>query len=385
MEEGPLGDGLPDRRLLQRYARSLPAQPSLSDQLAEAIHHLHEAGGSDNPLILAKGLELLVRHLGGALATLVMPHGNAHETSWWYPESEEAEPPRPVSEFCTWLTAHPERILAIRDLRTDAHTAHQEELRGFPYQAALGCALRRGETARALVFVFFDQPQAFPRTAFALLESVAGFMARVLEVEELKHSVNRLEDALAITRAVMEDNSTWDPETDLPNLRYLEIWQKALLASDQRPSSLMVAECQVTLRSKRDVARIRAAAEGIRACDLLVRAGRDRFLLIFRNTPRSMAHTMLLRLRTQLGNPPLGATVWIPGPESHGLDSCRPHLEAALAESRATVLPTLVWSLPEGWKDESDARKSGEPKPWQPATLAVKPGGPTRQNSGKTS
>ena len=86
---------------------------------------------------------------------------------------------------------------------------------------------------------------------FALLDAVAGFMGRVVEIEDLKLSLHRLEESLAITRAVMEDSSIRDAETDLPNLRYLEVWQRALLGSDQRPESLVVAEFHLGLGAAR--------------------------------------------------------------------------------------------------------------------------------------
>jgi GGDEF domain-containing protein len=199
-------------------------------------------------------------------------------------------------------------------------------------------------------------------------------MGRVVEIEDLKQSLNRLEDALAITRAVMEDSSTRDAQTDLPNLRYLEIWEKALLGSDQRPKDMVVAECHVTIRNKKDVARVLKAAEGVRAGDLVVRVAPGRFQIIFQHTPRSVAHILLLRFRMQLEGAPMGATLWIPGPEGLGLDSCQPCLDAALAESRAMEQPALVWHLPEGFQEEPLPRKRSAPKPttpqrWEPPTL----------------
>ena len=176
-----------------------------------------------------------------------------------------------------------------------------------------------GDGVKALLFVFFDRTRAFPRAEFALLEAVAGLIGQVIEIEDLKQSLTRLEDALAITRAVMEDSSVRDPETDLPNLRYLEIWQKAMLGSEHRPESLVVAECRVTIRNRKDVARILKAAEGVRAGDLVVRVAPGRFLIIFQHTPRSIAHIQLLRLRTQLDSAPMGATLGIPGPERRGV------------------------------------------------------------------
>lgn len=367
---------MPDQRLLNRYSKRLsPALASL-DRLAQAIHALHRSGGSGDPFFLSRSLEMLVEHLGAAQATLVMVAGGEAETRWWHPEQEEEEPPLAIPTFCEWLLEHPERTLAIRDMATGPHV---ELLAKGPAPAhkaaALGCALRQGEAVKALLFVFFDQTRSFPRAEFALLEAVAALIGRVIEIEDLRQSLHRLEDALAITKAVMEDSSIRDAETDLPNRRYLEIWQKAMLGSSNRPTSLVVAECLVKVQNRKDVARILKAAEGVRAGDLVVRMAANRFLVIFQHTPRSIAHILLLRFRTQLGSAPMGATLWIPGPEGLGLEAIQERLDAALAESRAMEQPGLVWHLPEGQKEEPPPQRKPvrrapeEPRPWQPITL----------------
>ena len=366
---------MPDQRLLNRYVRRLAPGGTALDRLAQAIHALHHTGGAGDPFFLSKSLELLVEHLGASQATLVMVSGTVAETRWWHPEQEGEEPPAAVPSFCEWLLAHPERTLVVRDMATGPHAPNLVDPQSLSYRAALGSAIRQGDGIKALLFVFFDRTRAFPRTEFALLEAVAGLIGRVIEIEDLKQSLNRLEDALAITRAVMEDSSVRDPETDLPNLRYLEIWQKAMLGSEHRPESLVVAECRVAIRNRKDVARILKAAEGVRAGALVVRVAPGRFLIIFQHTPRSVAHIQLLRLRTQLDSAPMGATLWIPGPERQGLESFQPRLDAALAESSAMAQPALVWHLPEGVAEEPPARKdstaprAAAPQRWEPPTL----------------
>jgi GGDEF domain-containing protein len=286
--------------------------------------------------------------------------------------------------------ANPERTLVVRDMETGPHSADLVEPKALPHRAVLGCALRQKDGVKALLFVFFGRTRAFPRAEFALLEAVAGLIGQVIEIEDLKQSLTRLEDALAITRAVMEDSSVRDPETDLPNLRYLEIWQKAMLGSEHRPERLVVAECRVAVRNRKDVARILKAAEGVRAGDLVVRVAPERFLIIFQHTPRSVAHILLLRLRMQLDGAPMGVTLWIPGPEGQGLASCQPRLDAALAESQAMAQPALVWRLPEGVADEplppkrSMAPAHSTPQRWEPPVLQIPSGNiPVTASSGK--
>lgn len=370
---------MPDQRLLKRYLRRLAPGATALDRLAQAIHALHHTGGARDPFFLSKSLEMLVEHLGASQATLVMVSGTVAETRWWHPEQEEEEPPAAIPSFCDWLLAHPERTLVVRDMASGPHAPNLTDPQSLSYRAALGSAIRQAEGVKALLFVFFDRTRTFPRAEFALLEAVAGLIGRVIEIEDLKQSLNRLEDALAITRAVMEDSSVRDPETDLPNLRYLEIWQKAMLGSEHRPESLVVAECRVTVRNRKDVANVLKAAEGVRAGDLVVRAAAGRFLIIFQHTPRSVAHVLLLRLRLQLGGVPMGATLWIPGPDRQGLESCQPRLESALAESQAMPQPALVWHLPEGVAEvvpeeppprkDPAAPRTPAPQRWEPPRL----------------
>ena len=366
---------MPYQRLLNRYARRLAPGGAALDHLAGAINALLQAGGTGDPFFLAKSLELLVNYLGAAQATLVMVSGASAEIRWWHPEVANEQAPLPIPSFCSWLIEHPERTLVVRDMATGPHVEHLVDPGLVVHKAALGCALRQGEGVKSLLVAFFDRPRAFSRGDFALLEAVAGFMGRVLEIEELKQSLTRLEDALAITQAVMEDSSTRDPETDLPNLRYLEIWQKAMMASEHRPESLVVAECQVAMKGRKDAARIRKAAKGIRAGDLMVRVAPGRFQIIFQHTPRSIAHILLLRLRMQMEGAPMGATLWVPGLEGLGLDSCQPRLDDALKESRAMAQPALVWHLPEGFVDEPPPMKRippiqvAAPRRWEPPTL----------------
>ncbi|MBI1753845.1 MAG: hypothetical protein HY014_09180 [Acidobacteria bacterium] len=365
---------MPDHRLLKRYARRFRSEAASLEALSRAIHALLQAGGAGDPFFLSRGLELVVKHLSASQATLVMVSGASVETRWWFPEAGNEPPPAPISSFCEWLLEHPERILVVRDMASGPHVPFLIDPPSIPHGAALGCALRQGEGVRALVFAFFGQPKAFSRGDYALLEAVAGFMGRVLEIEDLKQSLNRLEDALAITQAVMEDSSTRDPETDLPNRRYLDIWEKALLSSERRPDSFVVAECEMEAKGRKDAARIRKAAEGIRAGDLMVRTSPGRVQIIFRHTPRSIAHILLLRLRTQLEGAPMGATLWVPGREGLGLESCQSRLEAALAESRAMEQPGLVWHLPDGVAPEPPpqkrpARPSASLPRWEPPPL----------------
>ena len=350
----------------RRWVRTGPGGAGGLDHLATAIHGLLQAGASEDPWLLGQGLRLLHHHLGATLTSLVMVEPGGLETRWWHPERLGETAPAPPGEPCRWLLAHPERILA----QPEARGARRS---GGP-GALLGCVLHQGGGARAILLASFQDPRPLRRTEVALLESVAMFLSQVLEVEELKRSVQGLEEALALTQAVVEDSSVRDAETDLPNRRYLEIWEHALVASGHTLHGLVVAEFQMPVRTRKDAARIRKAVVGIRAGDLVVRLGPDRFRVVFRHTPQSLAHILLLRLRTRLGGVPMGATLWEPGPGG-GLGSGIPRLERALAHSRTGHSPGLVWALPEGAPGAEPLgavpirKPAAPPLPWLPPTL----------------
>lgn len=354
------------RRCVRRWFRPGLEGAGGLGHLASAIRGLLRAGESTDPWLLGQGLRLLHQHLGADRTSLVMVESGGLDTRWWHPERLGEAAPAPPEEPCQWLLAHPERILAQPDARGGRR-------RGGP-GALLGCVLRQGDGVRAILLASFQAPRPLRRTEVAILESVALFLGQALEVEDLKRSVQGLEDALAITQAVVEDSSIRDAETDLPNRRYLEVWEHALLASGHAPPSLVVAEFQMAVTSRKDAAWIRKAMVGIRAGDLVVRLGPDRFRVVFRHTSQPLAHILLLRLRTRLGGVPMGATVWEPGPGG-GLESCSPRLERALARSRSGSPPGLVWLLPEavpqgGRTGEVRTRRAAPlAHPWRPPTL----------------
>ena len=361
---------MPAPQPARRFARRSPKAQASLDRLADAIHTLHQASAAGDPFLVARGLEVLTEHLGGSLATLVTVGGTTMDTRWWHPESPEALAPEPIRPLCEWMASHGERVLVIQDMDTGPHLNGAEELRLLPHRAALASTLHRGGGVQTLLFVFFDQPRAFSRMDFALLETVGGFLGRMLESEDLKQSVARLEDALAITQAVMQDSAIRDPDTDLPNRHYLEVWEKALLGLEDRPTSLVVAECRFRLADKATRTRLRQAAESVRASDLVVRIGQDRFQVILRQTPRHRADLQLHRFLSHLGGAPMGATLWIPGPQGLPLASCGTLLQEAVEESLRMVIPNLVWRLPAPAAEApAPPEPPGKPTPWQPPVI----------------
>lgn len=358
------------RRFSRRYLERLHNGREALDHLFNALQALLRSSSGEDPLFLAHGLDLLVEQLGADLAYMVSMEGKNFETRWWSPDQGEEEPPAAVPAFCRWMAEHPERTMVLRDLAKDGRL---QGVVGKAVKAALGVTLWRGGEAKAFVFVHFPKPQRFGRAELALLSAVAGFMSRCLEVEDLKASMGRLENALAITKAVMEDSSIQDPSTDLPNLRYLDIWLKANLVGVRKPEPMAVALLRAPASSRKDIARLRSAAEQIRGGDLLVTLGEGRFLLLLLGVTKGLAHILLSRLRVQLDEAPMGVTLWLPGQDDPALDSARRRAEDALRASEADPRKAITWTVIEPTPAPAVAPPAVEaqgPRIWRPKPLA---------------
>jgi hypothetical protein len=330
------------RHLKSRYARRLAPGRRALEELVEAIQTLLQVTSKEDPLFLVHGLELLVAHLHCARAILVTVAGSVLETQWWSPDGRTV--PERVPSLCRWLLENPHRTLVLRDVPQDLNWRDDPDLRRQGIQAAAGAALWENGTVRGLVLLHFEAPRPFSRAELALLTAVAGYLSRILEIETLKSTLRDLENSLAITRAVVEDSSIQDPATDLPNLRYLEIWLKANLAAASREQEVMtVAEWYLSVESSEGLRRMKEVAERIRGGDLLVSMGHGRFLLVLQRTPKGLGQIFLHRLRPKLGPLPMGATLWVPGVDDIRLDSVLKRLEHAVEESRAQTTPDLVW------------------------------------------
>ena len=330
-------------RLQNRYRGRLRPPQGILDSLGGALHTLLRATPSQDPFFLGHGLDLLLLRLGGDLAYIVTVKADALETRWWTPEGPEV--PRPVQAFCRTLLENPHRTLVLRDCAQTSFLEDRRELQAQDIRAAAGATLWSDDRVKGMVFIHFKAPHAFTRPELALLDAVAGFLSRVLEVEELKSSLRNLETALDITRAVVEDSSIQDPATDLPNLRYLEIWLKAKLGKLRKNRAPMTV---AAFFAPGPGTRVREMAEGVRGGDLVVSEGHGRYLVVLQRTSRKTGHAFLERLRGKLGQVPMGATLWSPGLDDPAFASVRKRLDQALGESRSQTEPQLVWNLADG-------------------------------------
>jgi len=336
------------RHVRKRYVRSLPSAGSALDELVEAIQTLLQVTSREDPLFLAHGLELLVQHMHADQAFLVILDGSVFRTQWWFPEHPGEKAPVAVPSLCSWLLENPHRTLVLRNIAKDGRWKEDPDLRALGIRAAAGTTLMVGGSLKGMVFLHYAKAHTFTRAEMAILTAVTSYLARILEIENLKSALRDLENSLAITRAVVEDSTIQDLATDLPNLRYLEIWMKANLVAASREHDVMtVAIWSLKPDAPDGVKRVREVAERIRGGDLLVSMGHGQFLLILQRTPKGLGQVFLTRLREKLGDLPMGATIWVPGVDDVRLESTRKRLEGALGESQALAKPTLVWRLPD--------------------------------------
>jgi hypothetical protein len=111
---------------------------------------------------------------------------------------------------------------------------------------------------------------------------------------------------------------------------------------------MAVAMFRAPVKSRKDLGRLRLAAEQIRGTDLVVAAGENRFLVLLLGATKGLAHILLMRLRNQLDGVPMGATLWLPEADDPGLEGARKRAEDALRESDENEPKALVWRLPDG-------------------------------------
>lgn len=344
-QEAPL-PGLDTRKIAQRYRRRLAPERGSLDALLDALKTLLQVTGHNDPFFLARGLELLWKHLEADQAYLVTIEDVSLAAQWWVPEVPGQAAPRCVPGLCRWLLENPHRTLVVPNVARDLNWKEDPDLVGMGIGAVAATTVWCGLRPRGMVFLIYSQPHPFSRTQLALLQSVAGVLGHLLEVEELKQSLEQLENALAITRAVVEDSSIEDPASHLPNLRYLEIWLAANLSVKVREREIMtVAEWELDPGLPDLAQRIKETAARVRGGDLLVSMGHGRFLLVLQRATQSMGDVFLRRLLPVIGCQAMGATLWVPGVDDTAFESVRKRLSQALEQANRPAKPGLVWRL----------------------------------------
>ncbi|MBI3130635.1 MAG: hypothetical protein HYZ13_04695 [Acidobacteria bacterium] len=318
-------------RLPRRVVVRARSQASLEGHL-RAYDQLLRRATEAAPALFSHSLEHLQKHLRVDTVLLARPVGEEWVAAWQFPDANRRTPGAPAR----WAMDYPGRTLVIRDARGDERWAGHPDMQGLGALAAV--SVWEGGVPGGALLALSDHARTFTRPEVALLHAVSGLLGKALEVEALKVDLHRLQEALALTEAVVEDSALQDGATGLPNRRYLEIWLKANLYLARRRAEPM-AVVRWTQPPK-ELRLLRAVAESLRGEDLLICEGQGRCLLLLPRTPKGGAQILIHRLRQKLGNLPMAATLWEPEQDDLQLASVRARLE--LAQTEAQALPKAV-------------------------------------------
>ncbi len=323
------------RQALPRPVRVKPRPlPALGRQL-RAYDQLLRRAAEAAPALFAHSLAHLRAHLKAEAVLLAREGVAGWEAPWQDPEEGARRPPESA---CRWVQDYPGRTLVIRDAAQDGRWSGHPDLRGIGALAAV--AVWEGGVPRGALLALGGRPRAFTRPELALLHAVAGLLGKAQEVETLKLDLHRLQEALALTEAVVEDSSLQDRVTGLPNRHYLDIWLKANLFLARRRGEPMTVAAWT--QPPAELKLLRAVAESLRGEDLMVCEGQGRCLLLLPRTPKGGGQILLHRLRQKVGELPMVSTLWDPEQDDHQLVSVRQRLAEGMA--RAQARPTgVIW------------------------------------------
>jgi len=154
--------------------------------------------------------------------------------------------------------------------------------------------------------------RTFSGKDIATVKAVAGVFEKILEIEQLKHDLRLTQDSLDLTQAVVEDSLLESQTSRLPNLRFLNVWTKAVLFLARRSGEPMALVRWRMALTPASLEALETVADALRGEDLLVDMGKEEFLLLLPRTNRAGAEVLLGRIRPILGPVPMGATLWSP-------------------------------------------------------------------------
>lgn len=334
--------------------RSASPRRGLADHL-EALGGLVDCLSPDPTHLFDQGLALLVDHLRVDRALICRATDLGIEVIWWATASGRA-PDLADQElahaFCPQVLAAPGGSLVLRDARREGSWASPAAARRSGVRAYLGVSLSRTGPVVGVLSVDGARAKTFSRGEVAMVKGVAALFGKILEIEQLKHSLRLTQDNLDLTRAVMEDGLLEAPGSRLPNLRFLDIWLRAGLFMARRRGEPMALVRWGLPPHRAGLRALRKAARGLRGEDLLVDLGRDEYLLLLPRTDQGGAGTVLAKLRQDLGSLPMGATLWDPGHpgdrDDLALGRALKRAQAGLDRSRRAALggsPAVVWEV----------------------------------------
>jgi len=285
-------------------------------------------------------LELLIRQFLVDHAFITRISEGRLDTFWWVAAGSGAKAPVEVQRSLRLC----ERVLKEQEGHLVLGSVFEKE--GGPgIQAFAGVVLREGGRSIGTLAVLNNQPFAFRAEDVEFLESVAGLLERALEIENLRYQLQVAQDALALTTAVAQDSSLEGPGTGLPNSRFLDVWMKGHMHHARRHKETLCVALWEWSRKAPGADAIRKIAQGLRGGDLMVELAPKRVLLLLPQTPREGAQGLLERIAGELGNPPMGATQWLPDRDDLMLGAAMRRAEQARQEA-VLARGGITWKQP---------------------------------------
>jgi GGDEF domain-containing protein len=162
----------------------------------------------------------------------------------------------------------------------------------------------------------------------------------------MKYELQVAQESLALTNAVVQDSALESEATGLPNARYLDIWIQGHMHHARRNKESLGLALWAG-KGKLDGPRLRKVVRTLRGNDLLVELSPNRFLLLLSQTLQDGATILLERLAAELGNPPMGATLWMPDRDDLLLHAALRRAESALQDAlKEGGSHGIRWKLP---------------------------------------
>jgi GGDEF domain-containing protein len=309
------------------FGHGSPAQPPWAVKPRRALGELLRNRDPDPFTLFDASLELLIRQFKVDHALITRLSQGKLDTFWWVQAGAGAREPVELHQslrLCERVLLEPEGRLALG-------TVFPSE--GGPWlRAFAGVALyERGRPVGTLA-VLHSHTYAFSPDDLDFIHALAGLLGRVMEIENLRYQLQVAQNSLDLSSAVVQDSALESPATGLPNSRYLEVWLKSSMSSARRQKeSLSLALWELTGRVAK--AALQRVGKSLRGDDLLAEVSANRILLLLPRTRHDGAEALLERLRAELGDTPMGATVWLPDWDDLLLHGALRRAEVALQEA----------------------------------------------------
>jgi len=313
------------------FRRDRSAQPTVEvrpGRALQALGALLRQPDLDPFALFDAALSLLIRQFRVDHALITRLTEGRLDTFWWVAAGTGAREPVEVQQglrLCERVLQEPAGCLALGSVFPSE---------GGPWlQAFAGAVLREGGHSIGTLAILHSQPYAFCDSDLEFIRSVAGLLSRAMEIENLRYQLQVAQDTLALSTAVAQDSALEGSTTGLPNGRFLEVWMKGYMHHARRQRETLALALWEWPGRLPEAKVLRKVADSLRGDDLLVELTPRRFLLLLPQTPEDGARTLMERLRSELGHPVMGATLWLPDWDDLLLNAAMRRAEQARQEA----------------------------------------------------